>query len=77
MFESLSRLDITTYAPPVFHRSSAVPRIGPARTYLQEEAVLADELCDHALSDAARASLRRQALKARRSACRLILDARA
>lgn len=76
MFNTIAVSSVSAFTSPVFHRSSAVQRIGPARTYLQEEAVLADELRDHALSDATRAAWRRQALKARRSANRLILDAR-
>lgn len=77
MFETITLPNALTFAPPVFHRSSFVQRIGPARGYLQEEAVLADELHDLALTAATRAALQRQALKARRSATRLIMAARA
>lgn len=77
MFETITLPNIPTFTSPVFHRSAVVHRIGPARSHLQEEAVLADELHDLALSAATRAALQRQALKARRSATRLIMAARA
>lgn len=76
MFETITLPNVPTFTSPVFHRSSVVQRIGPARGYLQEEAVLADELHDLALNAATRAALQRLALKARRKATRLILAVR-